>query len=249
MESQGLPPSDFWMLIEEDWQREDGTSVEKEASDEKAFQEHLQKTRSPLSHLQSCHGSSFLEKEAQELHRLAAQRVKTRQAYLRLRLLKRRIAFSNPLMDFGELLFCKRVPTAYSHLVMQYYGWRARPGGGLFVLENLGFSLSCRDVLQRKLDEGNLLEPCLSYDGKTILLSFVALPSPCSVPLPRSSPVTGEDVPSAMWKGCSRTALTEEDLRRVALWIDLNAIFYGVYLPEDQERQRRGEPVAMPALQ
>jgi len=35
----------------------------------------------------------------------------------------------------------------------------------------------------------------------------------------------------------------------VALWIDLNAIFYGVNLPEDQERIRRGELVGMPEVQ
>jgi len=37
--------------------------------------------------------------------------------------------------------------------------------------------------------------------------------------------------------------------RRLALWIDLNAIFYGVYLPNDQERVRRGALVQMPEIQ
>lgn len=31
--------------------------------------------------------------------------------------------------------------------------------------------------------------------------------------------------------------------------IDLNVIFYGVNLPEDQARQLRGETVAMPEIQ
>lgn len=43
--------------------------------------------------------------------------------------------------------------------------------------------------------------------------------------------------------------LGADELRRVALWIDLNAIFYGVNLPEDQERIRRGELVGMPQVQ
>lgn len=43
--------------------------------------------------------------------------------------------------------------------------------------------------------------------------------------------------------------LGADELRRVALWIDLNAIFYGVNLPEDQERIRRGELVGMPEVQ
>jgi hypothetical protein len=43
--------------------------------------------------------------------------------------------------------------------------------------------------------------------------------------------------------------LGADDLRRVAAWIDLNAIFYGVNLPADQERMRRGELVGMPKIQ
>ena len=33
--------------------------------------------------------------------------------------------------------------------------------------------------------------------------------------------------------------LTPEELGRVGTWIDMNAIFYGVYLPEEQARQRK----------
>ncbi len=93
--------------------------------------------------------------------------------YLQTRTLKRRIALANPLLNFGPLLFCKRVPTSYSHLVMQYYGWRARPGGGIFVLDRPGTSLACHDILAGQLTEGNVLEPRLSYDGTKIVFSYV----------------------------------------------------------------------------
>jgi hypothetical protein len=44
--------------------------------------------------------------------------------------------------------------------------------------------------------------------------------------------------------------LTAEDLRRIGTWIDLNAVFYGVYEPEEQlALQREGKPVPMPAIQ
>jgi hypothetical protein len=43
--------------------------------------------------------------------------------------------------------------------------------------------------------------------------------------------------------------LSDDELRRLALWIDLNGIFYGVHEAEDQERMRRGEPVGMPVIQ
>ena len=43
--------------------------------------------------------------------------------------------------------------------------------------------------------------------------------------------------------------LSEDDYRRLAAWIDLNAIFYGVYGPQEQARQLAGEPVGMPEVQ
>ena len=56
---------------------------------------------------------------------------------------------------------------------MQYFGWRARPGGGLFVLEEPGRSLACRDILSGRLADGNVLQPQLSWDAKRIVFSFV----------------------------------------------------------------------------
>jgi hypothetical protein len=50
-------------------------------------------------------------------------------------------------------------------------------------------------------------------------------------------------------KGHYEVKLLPDDLRRLAAWIDLNAIFYGVNNPEDQARQLRGEPVDMPEVQ
>ena len=97
-----------------------------------------------------------------------------RGVYLRVRWLKRRIALANPMMQFGKLLFAKRVPPSYSHLVMQYFGWRARPGGGLFVLDQPGRSLACRDILDGQLAGGSVLEPRLSFDAQRIVFSFVA---------------------------------------------------------------------------
>jgi len=100
-----------------------------------------------------------------------------RRLYLQTRLLKRDIVLANPLLNFDKLLFCKRAQPSYSHLVGQYFGWRQRPGGGLFVLEKVGGSLAVRDIVGSQLPAGNYLEPCLSYDGKRVAFSFVACPS------------------------------------------------------------------------
>ncbi len=43
--------------------------------------------------------------------------------------------------------------------------------------------------------------------------------------------------------------LTPDELRRVAVWIDMNAVFYGVYEPEEHlALQREGKPVPMPMI-
>ncbi|MEZ6080930.1 MAG: hypothetical protein R3C56_36255 [Pirellulaceae bacterium] len=50
-------------------------------------------------------------------------------------------------------------------------------------------------------------------------------------------------------QGHHDTQLSAQELRRFAAWIDCNAIFYGVYSPEDQARQLRGESLSMPEVQ
>jgi len=50
--------------------------------------------------------------------------------------LRRQIAFRNPLLDFGQLLFVKHHRAIYPHMCDQYYGITAHPGGGLYVLDN-----------------------------------------------------------------------------------------------------------------
>ena len=56
-----------------------------------------------------------------------------------------------------------------------------------------------------------------------------------------------------MMKSRPDTELNQEflrdDLRRLATWIDMNAVFYGAYSPDDQARQLRGERIEMPEVQ
>ncbi len=170
---------DFWTMIQADWRRQDQSPRTKDDY-AAAAQRQLEQTQALLADLQADQATGFLAAEAQQLEQLAALAgqdggdVKDpRSLYLRVRRLKRRIALANPLMRFGPMLFLKRVPTSYSHLVMQYFGWRARAGGGIFVLERPGESLVARDLLGGRLDDGSVLEPRLSYDAKRIVFSFV----------------------------------------------------------------------------
>jgi hypothetical protein len=59
----------------------------------------------------------------------------------------------------------------------------------------------------------------------------------------------GSQLIKLLEEGHEEVKLDSDEIKRLALWIDLNAIFYGVYLPEDQARQLRGELVGMPEVQ
>ena len=49
--------------------------------------------------------------------------------------------------------------------------------------------------------------------------------------------------------GPCNVQLSADDLYRLVTWIDMNAVFYGVYDPEGQARQIKGEQVPMPEIQ
>ncbi|MGM0488889.1 MAG: discoidin domain-containing protein [Planctomycetota bacterium] len=99
--------------------------------------------------------------------------------------LRREIAFSNPLLNFDEILFLKRHRATFNHMCDQYYGINARPGGGLFVLSDpFGPKPTTRDILDgavvergrlkgEQLQGGSFLSPDLSHDADEILFAYV----------------------------------------------------------------------------
>ena len=98
--------------------------------------------------------------------------------------LRRRIAFANPLCDFDRLLFVKRHRAKVDHMCDQFFGFKARPGGGVFILSDpFGPQPRLRDVLAgavcrggrfegKALTPGSFLSPDLSWDGKVILFAY-----------------------------------------------------------------------------
>ena len=106
--------------------------------------------------------------------------------YLRARGLLRQIAFTNPrLADIPRLLFLKKHDAGgIIHMCDQYYGCNAKPGGGLFVLEDpftdrprLVNLLANSRVESGRLKGDNLstgafLSPEVSFDGREILFAY-----------------------------------------------------------------------------
>lgn len=130
-----------------------------------------------------------LEEVAREVDQLEARGETTiadrRKQYFAARQLVRQIAFCNPLLDFDKILFVKRHdPGGLYHMVHQYYGFSALPGGGLLVLSDpLSDKPQVTNLLEnavvekgrlagQRLKPGTFVSPDLSFDGKKLLFAY-----------------------------------------------------------------------------
>jgi hypothetical protein len=95
-----------------------------------------------------------------------------RERFLRAHWSVRRMALANPLLDFDDLLFVKRVPGSFTHMSDQYYGWFSRPGGGVFILEDFKSDSPRLRCLTSDFAPGSFLRPDLSYDGRRVLFAY-----------------------------------------------------------------------------
>jgi hypothetical protein len=103
--------------------------------------------------------------------------------------LRREIAFTNPRLDFAEILFIARgvdygTTKDGDHMITAYYGFNGLKGGGLYVLRDFKSAqpqvvcLLARSVAEngqfqgRTLPSGAYLSPQLSYDGKSVFFAF-----------------------------------------------------------------------------
>lgn len=98
--------------------------------------------------------------------------------------LRRRIAFANPLLDFDSILFLKHHRARFEHMVDQYFGFHAVPGGGVFVLEGaFGDAPAARNMLEgcaiengrlagKTLAGGSFISLELGYDAETVLFAW-----------------------------------------------------------------------------
>jgi hypothetical protein len=87
--------------------------------------------------------------------------------------LRRHIALENPLAQTGPVVFVQDVPGgAYSSHIVSFHGDSARPGGGVFVLEEPGRSMRIRPLVRDQLPQGAYMHPEVSYDGRRVLFAY-----------------------------------------------------------------------------
>jgi len=152
----------------------------------------LRQTAALLAHLEADAASGSLVAERRRLRSLQADSARLRpgestrrhKLYVAACRLRRDVAFRNRLLDFDKILFVKRHRSKADHMCDQYFGFHARPGGGVYVLQDpFGPKPTLRDVLSdsvvadgrlkgKKLTGGSFLSPELSFDAKTILFAY-----------------------------------------------------------------------------
>jgi mono/diheme cytochrome c family protein len=157
-------------VIERDWRMQDGIGTERNpATFADAIKLLLQRGDALIADLHATGG------DVAEWERLR-HAVPSEETWRKLHQLRRRIALKNPLAQTGPLLFIKQVPSCFSHQLTQYYGSCARPGGGVFALEEPGVSMRCRQ-LATALPPGSFQHPEVSFDGRRVLFAYCPVPS------------------------------------------------------------------------
>ena len=161
------------------------------ASDRTPVDMVWRRTWALLKHLQSMENAPDLSEEMTALNRLQSfvknlqnhpdpEEESLRAIFGEICAIRRKIAFLNPLLDFDQLLFLKRHKSIFEHMCDQYYGITARPGGGVYILENV-FSDTprARNLLADTVVEtgrlrgeplrGGISPATLAYDGEGVL--------------------------------------------------------------------------------
>ncbi|MCL2622355.1 MAG: discoidin domain-containing protein [Planctomycetaceae bacterium] len=85
----------------------------------------------------------------------------------------RSLALKNPLLDFDNLIFVKRLPGNFRCHCDEYLSYWSRPGGEICILENFKTDQpTVKSLTAGLLPPGDITRPELSYDGKRILFSY-----------------------------------------------------------------------------
>ncbi len=95
------------------------------------------------------------------------------QLYRDLRWAARKVAFSNPLLDFGSLVFVKRhTQQAYADVCLNHMPWVSRPGGDVCLLSPLAPDGKVTPILNGALGPGHVHGMDLSPDGRRVVFGY-----------------------------------------------------------------------------
>jgi len=180
------PESNAWRRLERETLRRDALVM---PSDRTPLDVVLRRTRALLAHLRTMHGAPDLAAEAAAMDALEARRGEadaTGALFDQACELRRRVALKNPLLDFDRILFLThgKQTRGEIHMIDQYFGFNARPGGGVHVLEApFGEAPRARDLFAgatvgrgrlkgRTLSGGSFIALDLDFDAQSVAFAW-----------------------------------------------------------------------------
>ena len=142
----------------------------------------LRRTQALAKHLSQMENPPSLTSENAQLAALMTQNNSSlteeqqRSLFDKVKKLRRKIAFKNPLLDFDKLLFIKhdKMGQGEKHMVDQYLGFNQKKGGGVYVLEKpFSENPTAKSLLaDSKVQNGRLSGEVLEDNGSFISLEL-----------------------------------------------------------------------------
>jgi hypothetical protein len=113
-----------------------------------------------------------------------------------------------------------------------------------------GYTASYQSLCYSKGTDGKTVRR-ISKKNKRPMVTYFAQRNQIQVtPEGGADGAIGSGLIQMLKAGHSKVELTVAELRRIGTWIDMNAVFYGVYEPAEQlVMQSEGKPVPMPEIQ
>lgn len=180
--SRAIPSDAFRKTIEADWSRQE-QRLERTISSPQAIRAVLDAAERLHTNLTGMPEVPDFQAESTALKMLALrvaaldrlgedQRIKL---YRNIRWITRSLAFSNPLIAGKPLVFMQRkrfICQMLHEYLGYYYDYENIAGGGIYRLEQPGYSFKTHDLSGDRLGVGNYTTLALSYDAKTIYFAF-----------------------------------------------------------------------------
>jgi hypothetical protein len=113
-----------------------------------------------------------------------------------------------------------------------------------------GYTASYESLCYAKSADGKPARRMSKKTGRPLVPCYAMRNQIQTTPEGGADGARGSGLVQMLKAGHGQVKLTAEELGRIGTWIDLNAVFYGVYEPAEQlAMQREGKPVPMPAIQ
>jgi hypothetical protein len=174
-ETRSLSGAEAREVLEKDWLHQaDQNPTPERIKNEIEWARHLaeriqSKWRGCIDFAGKLSELSEMEKQTGGLH------APSRELYIKVREIKRQMMFSNPTVDFDQVLFVD-MPfpqgSEWNHETRHRLGYMAVPSGRLLILKGLRPDGRLRQLMPQTPFHGSFWRPDLSYDAKQVIFCF-----------------------------------------------------------------------------